>query len=905
MKNLLTLGVVLTALAEIPAFAASGTWNGTNTNVWSTSSNWSASPAPVAADTATFANAGNGNTTISLGGNTAASIIFDTASAAAYTLGTGAVGSQTFTLSNGNITMNATVTTNQLFNANLTLGTATTVTDTITNNGAGSLTFAGNLTGGSGGVAGTKTLAFTGTGNTSVSGVIANGGATTVALTKAGAGTLTLSGANSYIGSTSLSAGTLQISGSGKLGSTSTPAALAITGGTLDLGTTSQTVGAVTMSGNSTIQNGTLNGASYAISPGTGTTAIISAALTGSGVLTKGGAGTLTLSGNNSGLSGGVNLGTNGGTLNINSATALGTGGFAIGNSVNFDNTTGAPLTLTTNNVITDNGSYTFIGTNSLNLGTGGFAVGSGHPGMNIANNTLTIGGNMTGTGSFMTKAGAGTLALSGDNTGLSNGFAVTAGTMAINSATALGTGTLTLSAGVAIDNTSGAPVTLTLAAPESWNTTLTFVGTNDLNLGTSAITLANNSTLTTTAGTLTVGGVISGVNSLTKAGNGSLVLSGASTYGGTTTVSAGNLIVAGAAPSGSAGALGNAISAVVLGDAATTTGNFSASLLTGGAVTVARQVSIANQATSGTYAIGGNTNTTSTFSGLISANQSFSVTQVATTGGNALTITGGMRGIGTGTKTITFANTGAVNVTTTAISDGTGGGTIAVAQGGSGVANLAVASTYTGGTTINAGTLRVNNTTGSATGNGAVAVKTGAFLGGGNTTTGLTSPGGATKGVYAGGVQGLITGAVTVEGGGHLAPGNSVGTITMASLTLNALSQLDYEFNGTANDFSSISTTLTLNGGAFNLYQEGTTTAFAAAGTYDLLSYGTLAGTGIGALSVANMQAGYSYIFINDTTDKLIQLQIAVVPEPGTWAMMLGGLGALVLIQRRRAKQA
>jgi hypothetical protein len=31
----------------------------------------------------------------------------------------------------------------------------------------------------------------------------------------------------------------------------------------------------------------------------------------------------------------------------------------------------------------------------------------------------------------------------------------------------------------------------------------------------------------------------------------------------------------------------------------------------------------------------------------------------------------------------------------------------------------------------------------------------------------------------------------------------------------------------------------------------------------------------------------------------------LEVVPEPGTWAMMLGGLALLVFIQRRRSKMA
>jgi len=123
-----------------------------------------------------------------------------------------------------------------------------------------------------------------------------------------GAGTLTLSGANTYSGGTTVTAGTLQISGGGTLGSTS--GALKVTGGTLDLGGTSQTAGAVTISGG-TIQNGTLtSGTSYSCAGGT-----ISAKLAGTKVLTQTvGAYTTTLSG--------VNTFTGGTTLNGSTGSA-------------------------------------------------------------------------------------------------------------------------------------------------------------------------------------------------------------------------------------------------------------------------------------------------------------------------------------------------------------------------------------------------------------------------------------------------------------------------------------------------------------------------------------------------------------------------------------------------------
>jgi autotransporter-associated beta strand protein len=177
--------------------AASGTWTGAADSIWA-DANWSASPVPGPGDTATFNGVGDGHTTIDLGsGVTILDILFETSSAAAYTIGNGAVGSQTVSLNNsGAITMTSTVTNNELFNAAVVLGTdATGQTYSFVNNSTNSLTLAANIYGGPpGGTAGTKTLAVGGAGNTVISGGLTNGAATTIALTKTGTGSLTFNG---------------------------------------------------------------------------------------------------------------------------------------------------------------------------------------------------------------------------------------------------------------------------------------------------------------------------------------------------------------------------------------------------------------------------------------------------------------------------------------------------------------------------------------------------------------------------------------------------------------------------------------------------------------------------------------------------------------------------------------
>lgn len=95
--------VLLTFFSQA-ALAANASWTGAGGDaLWSNPDNWSASPVPGVGNTATFdAAAGAGGTVIDLGsGVTVNKIVFAGPNCDAYTLGAGAVNSQSLTLAEG------------------------------------------------------------------------------------------------------------------------------------------------------------------------------------------------------------------------------------------------------------------------------------------------------------------------------------------------------------------------------------------------------------------------------------------------------------------------------------------------------------------------------------------------------------------------------------------------------------------------------------------------------------------------------------------------------------------------------------------------------------------------------------------------------------------------------------
>ncbi|MFZ9399826.1 MAG: beta strand repeat-containing protein, partial [Opitutales bacterium] len=294
-----------------------------------------------------------------------------------------------------------------------------------------------------------------------------------------------------------------------------------------------------------------------------GSALTVSGAIAINHLISKTGAGMLTLSGNNTGA-GGLNFAA--GSLVIAHDAALGTGTFTIGAGTVLD-TGAAAIVNAGNNVQNWNGSFTFTGTNTLNLGTG--AVTLGDNAIVTLGNALTVGGAIgDGAATFgLSKSGAGVLTLNGantyggltslttgililngDNSGAAGGVTVSAGTtLRLGHANALGSGTFTLNGGT-FDNTSGGALTLGGNGPQAWNAGFTFTGTHSLVTGSGAVSLGASTQVTVTAGNLTVNGVIDdGLNTfnLDKAGAGTLTLGAANTYSGATTLNQGALVFA------------------------------------------------------------------------------------------------------------------------------------------------------------------------------------------------------------------------------------------------------------------------------------------------------------------------------------------------------------------------
>jgi autotransporter-associated beta strand protein len=173
---------------------------------------------------------------------------------------------------------------------------------------------------------------------------------------------------------------------------------------------------------------------------------------------------------------------------------------------------------------------------------TRGFSVGAAGGTLSTSSGaTVTLAGPLSGTGGFI-KTSSGTLVLSGSNT-ISGGItSFGGGAVEISADANLGAVPVTTASNAI--TLAGATTSGRLRVTESFTMAPTRGIT--LNVGGTTATPLGGTIDVVTDKTLTVGGPISGAGRLTKSGSGTLVLSGSSSYAGTTTVSSGTLVLSG-----------------------------------------------------------------------------------------------------------------------------------------------------------------------------------------------------------------------------------------------------------------------------------------------------------------------------------------------------------------------
>lgn len=388
---------------------------------------------------------------------------------------------------------------------------ALSLTGTVSNAGTSGLTFettnTGTLALATGAITNTNGLTFESlmsAGNISVASVISGAGNLVIHA----AGSVTLSGTNTYTGATSVTSGTLIISNvkaiqnSASLtvasNSTLTLSGVAVTA--LEAPATFNLNGTVTSTGASSYAGAITLASNSIFSVASSTTLTLSGAIDGSGSLTMSGPGTLVLTGTNNSYTGETIL--NGGTTSIAADLSLGA----------------APVSVDATSLTFNGGTLVSTATFTLNANRGITLTGNGTIDPATAT-TLSYAGIIAGNGS-LTMNGAGTLSLTGVNT-YTGGTVLDAGTVSIAADSGLGAIPASFSATNLIFNGSTLATTATITLNANRGVTLS---------GAATFTPASSTTLT-------INGVITGSGLLTMNGAGTFALPATNTNTGGVTI--------------------------------------------------------------------------------------------------------------------------------------------------------------------------------------------------------------------------------------------------------------------------------------------------------------------------------------------------------------------------------
>ena len=553
-----------------------------------------------------------------------------------------------------------------------------------------------------------------------------------------------------------------------------------------------------------------------------------------------------------------------------NTVTLRGTGTGSGGGLVTFNNSISIAASGTNAEVI--NANLLFSAPSSTSIG------------YNFLNNSTTTAAKLTIAGNIDTRTATNrftSLQLDGSNTGdntISGVITSGAGTTSAGQGNILlnkiGTGRWILSganlfSGAGITNVAqGINVnagTLVAGNNQAFGTTAT-ANNNQVNINsTGTVEIANGITLDNGVSlNLNNGGTIVGRGAATT--NGRINVSTAATGVTLSTVSASDVFTVGNGTNdftgGTAGTTVTTISGpgtVLLNQSSNYAGSFS---VNAGALRLGSPTALGS-ATTATVAFGsGSTGKLQLFGNsatLVSLNTNATVGTPTVENGAA------------GTATLTLNNATA-NTYASVLQNGTG--TLALTKGAAGTLTLSGnANTYSGATTISAGVLNVTNTSGSATGTSNVALGTATLTG-----------------------AGIISGTVTATGTSIITPGTVTagsagsGVLTLGNVTLVSGTILNYGLVSTGNTPNSnnyLSTgalTLPGSGVVLNLYTPGTSTAFAAAGVYNLFQYTSLPGVALSGstFTFGTSISGYNATF--GTSGGFLQLTLAQAGAVATW---------------------